>query len=309
MFEVNLLVTVVLAAAVSSVVSFLLTRINVIWAVSKFLGRHYQKALVAWHKRQARRIMQNELGKQGGFQIPIPMFNASVAVPVTTQGCAKMEPIVPSNSPKWLNDYYVVSALESLHAAGLAFKAKLPETGSWPPGDVTYLIGPCQSATNGKELAEKADTDSYCRLYQGFEIGSCTVGPRFDAYLHRETIAYDQSRSVIRRPLREESPPCDRCWEHEETEKNLASLVANLIQNELHGELATPALSSIPAEIAPFYQSFARGPFMETAVAACMEQGVDPRSKDAVQAALPVVRRTVEEFRRTAEGIPDVPKL
>ena len=271
---------------------------------------------IKWRKRRALTITERNL--QGtSIRIPTDLYDRSLRVPPTTANSSILE-VVTVDYPKWLNDYYVVTALETLSAKRRVVKAKRYALDAWPPRENGYFFrhGLKITSASVEDEVRQLETDSMCMVYQSFfgrgrrrdDFGACNVDDRFECTPYAKTLAYDRSESGTTIHPKESAPPCERCWERVEEERRLFMLVVNLLRNELYEDLMS--LSAIQDECAAPNRSGERGPFMESVVSFCVESGISYQAKDAV---LEVTKRAVGIFachcKEQGDGQVDVERL
>ena len=276
------LLTVVLAAAVSGLTTFLLANLGttlrtLVWCWKKIahVGKRLQTRC---REHRAEGIMQRTL-EESRLRIPIDHFNRCLRQSPDTSAPDQLASL-PLEKPGWLNDYFVARALAALVEKRRAVTAELHDASGWPTHAVFYLFLPQKADGAAEAQAREIETNDVCAINQ--QLDRCPLGSRFEIEPYSKTVAYDATRTGSTRKLKELAPPCGRCWERAAAEQHMGMLVANFIQNELRTCLTDLSLIYILHEVAQYRQDGTHGTFMESVVSACIEDGLGEGDLDAV---------------------------
>ena len=99
--------------------------------------------------------------------IPMQIYDNCLTECFRTSTRDELKEISPQ-SPTWLNDYYVATALERLYCERKIARGRLYWQNGFPPSPELYLF---QSLKTGKTAAEQTDeieTESKCKVHQTF---------------------------------------------------------------------------------------------------------------------------------------------
>ena len=165
------------------------------WTTRKITGVHRQLQ-TWWWKRRAQRFMKRHLLKEGSYYVPTTSYRSDWSTEPKAMGHATRCLDIP-DGPKWLTDYFKVSALETLSQKGQVVKATVFEWGTSPPHPVGYRFHVGRPDVSVEAQAKEIETNGRCRVYQRWSP-ICPLDSRFD----KETWL-----------LLESAPPCQRCWE------------------------------------------------------------------------------------------------
>ena len=232
-----------------------------------------------WHRvRRAKTIMRAELTRQPAFTIPVRTHASCLAESRRMATRGELEKITPEK-PKWLNDYYVARALESLSSEGEIVKATRYDSGSWPPDPMNYLFQIPRKNRSAREEANEIETNSKCAAYQPSR--QCRIGPRHEGRRYAETT--EPGRTTFRSELwlKECAPPCEKCWEKESLGRNIRLLVEDITKYDL-------------ADISTTEMTGDKGEFQEAVIAVCIDMKCPAEAapiKEIVRQAIEIRRR------------------
>ena len=249
---------------------------------------------VSWRRRRARAIMERNSKIPDGFIISIDAHSQSLSESPATSRRVLRDFF--RDGPGWLNDYYVVTAIEVLVAKGCLAKATLYRQDAWPMQQWAYFFRHRDFITSPSvaEEASRIETDSVCSMYQlmfshGVDSGeSCFVGARFEYEGYSQTTSPTSTLHGTRKKLKEGAPPCERCWERNWQERDLTNLVVRFLENEL-AEAVEP-FSVIKEERGTNNYGRSPGPFIGTVVAHIVEAGI---SVEEIERSLQITRKAV----------------
>ena len=230
------------------------------------------------------------------YRIPLETHNRCLVQAPEAKGRGGLHPIIDgfTDPPEWLNDYFVAAALETLSREGRIVKAEQYDASVWPTRAISYVFLSPRTDEPVEASVERIQTDSMCRVHQGFSFlgdsNRCRLPSRFDVEHTRRTVSYNTTSYEAKSRLKESAPPCERCWERREAESSMYMLAARLIENELRQYLISSSLDQVLDEPGRFYEDGLHGPVMEVIVSAWRDGGVDV---DDVDAALQVARNVI----------------
>ncbi len=202
MGEQNWLVTVVLTATVTATVTVIVTKPGEIVRLLLWVGRtikhKFQQFKTNCQVRRTQGIVERLFQRHPDFHMPIEYYNSSLRM---VPNAAKRQLVegLQIDEPKWLNDYFVATALETLLAKRKIGRAIMFSRLSWPPRAEWYLFLPHKPGTSLDDQVKEIETNSKCSIYQ-YSPRLCPLEDRFDW----------QNLTVL-----ESAPPCQRCWEQE----------------------------------------------------------------------------------------------
>ncbi len=194
------------------------------------------------------------------------------------------------DGPEWLNNYFVVNALEALCKKRLAVKCTEYDPMRLPFYQMRYTFLSSKTEPSVMDTASKLEAGSKCLAYQ---VGSrCPLDFRFERQYCVKTVSYNTVNRSTSYKLNQSSPPCEQCWEREDERPKIALLVVNLIENELREELTLLSMNDIPDEAAQWRFDGTVGPFLASVVYQCIEDGLGAEKED-IDAVLQTARRVL----------------
>ena len=247
------------------------------WRQWRAITNQYRK-IQGWHRiSRAKTIMRAELTRTT-LTIPVRTYANCLAESRRMATRRELEKITPEK-PKWLNDYYVARALESLASEGKIVKATRYDLGSWPPDPMKYLFKTPGKNGSAREEANGIETNSICAAYQLSR--QCRIGPRHEPRDHAETT--EPGSTTLRREawLKECAPPCEKCWEKEILERDIRLLVGSITKYDL-ADIATTEITGENEE------------FQEAVIAVCTDKKCPAEAapiKEIVRQAIEIRRR------------------
>ena len=214
------------------------------WRAWQYLGRWHRATQRKYRIFLAKRVVLSLLEGQS-WRISIDSYAQCLATDQRASGLALSASLV-EGGPNWLNDFYVASALEALNKQGTITKAKLYESYSWPTKAVQFRFRKVASGRSVKDETEEIETESYCRVYQGF-FDQCPTGPRYESEWYSETKSIGRVEHGTRTWLKESAPPCQRCWETQYLVRDIRMLVDSITEHDL-ARLATTEVTGLHSE-------------------------------------------------------------
>lgn len=199
------------------------------WKGWGFISRLYRKANTLYRVRKAKSVMLRTL-EETSVRIGIREHDNCLRAEPSKSTRDQWNEITPAK-PSWLNDHYVAAALESLSKEGKVVKAKRYSFKSWPPKPEYYHFGPIRIGSSACEEADKVEINDRCLAYQFFRY--CPKPSRFDSRRVAETISPSKTEIKYTYPLKDAAPQCDLCWEEENRERNIRTLVDNITEYDL----------------------------------------------------------------------------
>ena len=190
-----------------------------------------------------------------GITIPIRDYETCLLENRRTSERNILSPITPER-PAWLNDFYVASALEALSSEGKIVKAKTFDLRGFPPSPEGYLFRTTKVGTTAKQQADEIETEGMCLVHQFFQ--QCFEAPRYEIGGRAETKAPGTTQFSTLSRLREDAPPCSRCWEAEERRNHIRLLVDGITRHDL-AATATSEITGMDRE------------FQEAVIATCIK--------------------------------------
>ncbi len=185
----------VLSATLLTVTLGVLLYWRFVWIKAKVRGI-FQGLHIHWRTRQAQRIVKHVLLEREGLIVPIDAYNSCFIMGSTATGRPTWGEVIPDGS-KWLNDYFIASALEALSQEEQVVKTEILRNGDWPPRAVSYLFQPKRPGESVEARRKEIETNNRCYQYQRW-VQQCPLTYRFEAESQR---------------LLESAVPCERCWE------------------------------------------------------------------------------------------------
>ena len=182
---------------------------------------------------------------------------------------------ITPEKPRWLDDYFVATALESLANDGKVAKAMLYVVGRWPPSAQTYLFQRRKANRSVQDEVREIETNSMCATYQS--TSECPMEFRHERGTVAETTAPGRTefRNQIR--LKDGVPPCELCWERKARRTNISMLVENITKYDL-AEIVTKEIIGESNE------------FQQAVINACMENKCQADAGTIKE----IVRRAIE---------------
>ena len=147
---------------------------------------------------------------------------------------------ITPEKPSWMNDYYVATALNLLFEENRVVKATLYETNGYPPRPTYYCFEQVEKGKNAAEITDEIEKESLCIVYQCHSI--CPEPSRHEVISYSETVSASQVNHRTEHKLRPDSPPCARCWDKIQRERDISGLVENITTNDL-GAIVTIAVT------------------------------------------------------------------
>ena len=237
------------------------------WPIVRDWYRYYRRR---FRMHRAKNIMRSKL--EGSLlTIPARIYADCLAENRRTSKRDLLGNIIPEK-PAWLNDYYVASALESLSSECKIVKATKFELNGFPPRSGSYQFSAVKEGTTAKQQVNEIETDSQCLVHQIFQ--ECLEAPRYQSVTQSETVAPGRVNHAPAFLLREDAPPCNRCWEIKQRQSNIRLLVDDITRYDLASK-ATPNIKGMNRE------------FQEAVIATCIE------SKCAAEVA--TVKKVIEQ--------------
>ena len=184
---------------VSALSAILLTAGVVVFIYWRFLWikgtsrRTLQQIHTNWRTREAQGIMKHRL-----LECPIIIqidYYRSCSDPRAAR--YQIRDIVIPDGPTWLNDYFIVRALEALSRKEQVVKAGIFRRGDWPPMEESYLFQPKKPGESVEARRKEIETNGRCYQYQRW-VRQCPLTYRFEGESTR---------------LLESAAQCERCWE------------------------------------------------------------------------------------------------
>lgn len=214
------------------------------WRAWQYLGRLHR---ATWRKYRiflAKRVVLSLLEDQT-WRIPIDSYAQCLAADQGAFGLALSASLM-QGGPHWLNDFYVVSALEALNKQGRVTKANLYGGNSWPTQAVQFRFRKVAPGRSVQDETEEIETESYCRVYQRF-FDRCPTGPRYESEWYAETKSIHEVEHGTRTWLKESAPPCQRCWETQYLARDIRTLVDSITEHDL-ARSATTEVTGLHSE-------------------------------------------------------------
>ena len=225
------------------------------WGGWVTLARLRRTVVTRYRVRRAKSAMRRYM-EDLRLWIPIEVYDSRLRDDPSKSTRAQLDKITPAQ-PSWLNDYYVVAALESLSREGSVAKAKRYDVYSWPLWkQIGYSFVLAKAEESACEVAETIETNDHCIAYQFTD--QCRIESRFVADRVAETLS---AKEVVFRTnfiLKDTAPPCELCWEKDSRERDIRNLVESIIKNDL-ASVATQEITGT------------NGEFQEAVVTACIE--------------------------------------
>ena len=199
------------------------------WRAWTIISGLYAKAKTLYRKRRAEIVMRRALqGKS--VEMGIQVYANCLGLDPNESSRSQLEAITPS-SPSWLNDYYVVAALESLSNDESVVKSERYPFDTWPPDPVRYVFHINSSDIPARDQAVAIETNEKCKVCQHFDL--CPREPRFYSRSSAETVSARETRFTTTFTLKSGAEPCDLCWEKEGRERDVRMLVESISTYDL----------------------------------------------------------------------------
>ncbi len=179
--------------------------------------------------RRAKSVMRRTL-EEKELLIGIQVYENCLRKNPSQPTRLELEAITPAK-PLWLNDYYVATALEALSNEGNVVKARRYSVNQWPPKPERYDFVALSANESAYEEAVRRGTNDKCAAYQAFNL--CPRPPRFEPKQTAETVSPRETRFQTTYQLKHMVPPCELCWEREQRERDIWSLVDNITRYDL----------------------------------------------------------------------------
>lgn len=234
-----------------------------------FLFRLYMKAQIKYRRRRAKRLMATRL-RQTPISVHPQTHALYLSMDPSRAGRGSYAADTPE-TPSWLNDHYVATALEALFREGEIVKANVHGATFWPPEVVDYRFSVRRTSEPVSSEADALETESMCQIC--LRYGMCSIDARYEYESYSETLSARQTDHLTHVSLKDSAPPCGRCWETETRETDMWVLVTNITRYDL----APSATHEITGE---------NREFQDAVIEVCLRSGV------ATEA--PTVRRIVE---------------
>ena len=214
------------------------------WKGWLYLHRCYRTAQNRYRIYWAKRVVLALLDSQS-WRISIESYDRCLSQDRLDSGLDVTANLVPTG-PRWLNDFYVASALEALHSRGKITKAKLFDTSGWPTRAIQYRFRMVPAGTSALDETKSIETDSYCMAYQGF-FDRCPTGRRYESEGYAETKSVGRVEFGTRTWKKESAPPCQRCWETQYLGRDIRMLVDSITEHDL-ARSTTTEITGIDSE-------------------------------------------------------------
>ena len=205
------------------------------WAI---ISKVYRNVNTRYRERRAKGVMCRKL-EDSALRIEIRMYDGCLREDPGKSVRAQLESVTPAK-PSWLNDYYVATALEALSIEGSIVKAERYSVNGWPPRPESYYFVTTSTYGSACEKATKIETNDKCLAFQLFR--RCPREFRFESQYSAETVSPSETRHKTTYPLKDKAPPCDLCWEKENRERDIRTLVDNITKYDL-ADVATPDIT------------------------------------------------------------------
>ena len=240
------------------------------------------KAQIEYRRWRAKQVMAAYLSGVT-LSVPLERYEHVLRGNPLTSAASELEAIRPPQ-PRWLNDYYVATALENLSRDRKIVKARQYHASVWPPKTVNYRFRLPTTDRTPAEEAHEFETDGKCKAYQSFN--ECPVGQRFDVQVIRETVSIREKQTRASFPLKDSAPPCERCWEKAARAQAIEPLVDSITGHDLSDD-ATIEITGENQE------------FQKAAIAVCCEGQWEPGIpiiKDIVARAIEIRREQLDSL-------------
>ncbi len=246
------------------------------WTGWAAVSKGWRRAITLYRERRAKNAIRRTL-EEKTLRIPIRVYKGCLNDDPDKSTRSHLDKITPDR-PKWLNDYYVATALKSLVDENNVVKATRYSVNSWPPQPELYDFWAVGDEVSAHAEAEKRETNDKCAAYQEFNL--CPKPSRFDFRQVAETISPRETRIEYSYPVKDTAPPCNLCWDVEERSRNVHTLVDNMTKYDF-------------AEIAPLEVTGAGGELQKVIAETYIKSG------GAAEARLvkPVVKQAID-FRQ-----------
>lgn len=198
------------------------------WKAWRVAHRLLRYIIRRYRSRRAKRIIRRLL-EGVTVQVGIRNYDDSLRSDPWQSTRDRLSGIIP-DKPRWLNDHYVATALESLLAEGRLARAIRFSPQSWPPDAVEYHFAAIGDNGSAQRIATEIEVNSKCLAYQNFSL--CPESQRFEVRVSRETVSPTRTRVTTSYPVRDAAPPCKECWKSEHREFDMRMLVESFLKNE-----------------------------------------------------------------------------
>ena len=196
--------------------------------------------------------LENEYGR---VTLGIQQYNSCLSENQTSPSRNTLGEITPEK-PSWLNDHYVATALESLSEDCRIVKATKFNLQSWPPIAELYLFTKRIEGVSCEQQIDELEADSKCLAHQFWN--ECLYAPRYEPKERAETTEPGTTKIGTDFWLKDDAPPCSRCWDIKSRQSNIRLLVESITKYDL-----SPAITN---EITGRNQEF-----QEAVISACIE--------------------------------------
>ena len=203
-FWVSIVATAVFSGLVGGAITHPDNVVRLLLWPGRTIRRTHQRLLVRWRVGRAERLMERFFQEHPGLRVSINHYNSCFRMSPTVQGCQLVPPL-DFEKPNWINDYFMVSALESLSKNEKVVKARMHSPFSWPPRPEWYQFEVKSPEKSVEDRAREIETDSKCYLYQHM-VRMCPLESRYEEQTHR---------------VMHSAVPCQRCWDHLDTTRQL----------------------------------------------------------------------------------------
>ena len=255
------------------------------WTGWAAVSKGWRRAITLYRERRAKNAIRRTL-EEKTLRIPTRVYEGSLNDDPDKSTRSHLDKITPDR-PKWLNDYYVATALESLVDDNNVVKATRYSVNSWPPQPEFYDFLTVRDEESVLLEKEKRETDSKCYVYQSH--GTCPRPSRFDHNQYVETISPRETRISYTYALKDTAPACELCWEVEQRKRDVQTLVDNITKYDF-------------AEIAPLEVIGSDGEFQLAIAETYIKSG---RAAEA-KLVRPVVKQALElRQKQIARCAPD----
>ena len=135
-------------------------------------------------------------------------------------------------------------------------KVKRYSVNSWPPEPETYVFSTLDADQSACEEVLRIETNDKCSAYQHLDL--CPRPSRFETQNSAETVSPGNIRFRKTLWIKHMAPPCEQCWEKEDREWDIRTLIDNITKYDL-------------ADVATLDITGTNGEFQEAIADICIE--------------------------------------